>query len=485
MLTTHFVKQAIRSLGAFALLLALLLIVRGSPAPVAADLGIPPQHGNGEAAVVLVPAGSQAICEVRDIVSASPNVSIPDHSNVGVCANFPVIAAGTVQSALLALSADHTYVGDLQFALVSPAGITLTMLNRPGRPLSDPNGSTSDLQASSPITFRDGGLYDAETMGAGDPGVVCLDDGRCDYRPNPDGAGISTTFSGFGGGIAGGVWRICAYDLAAGDSGNLVSATLIVSRTYTCGVSTDTPTPTGTASPTPAPTNTPTPTRTQTPTPTPTNTATPSATSTHTPIAGPTDTPTQTPTPTRTPTQTPTPTRTPTHTPTHTRTPTATPSNTPTATPTPSVRFAYLPIVLRGPLCQSFGEDCQEVNDAFATAGRIDEKNRPYFGTIISSTGLIDVRDYFKVALVLGTRYTFTLSGGVAPGASFTAPNDLDLYVLSPLPTPGYVASSPYNCQCAEATTYTPTVSGDYFVFVYGVKAPALVPYRLEVRDQP
>jgi hypothetical protein len=111
--------------------------------------------------------------------------------------------------------------------------------------------------------------------------------------------------------------------------------------------------------------------------------------------------------------------------------------------------------------------------------------NRPYFGTIISDTGLIDVRDYFKVSLVLGTRYTFTLAGGLAPGDLFTSPNDLDLYVVSPLPVPAYVASSPYSCQCAEATSYTPTVSGDYFVFVYGVQAPSLVPYRLEVRDQP
>jgi subtilisin-like proprotein convertase family protein len=435
------------------MLLALMLFVRGSPAPVSADLGVLPQDGAREAALVLAPAGSDAICEVRDIVSASPTVSIPDHSSVGVCANFPAIAAGTVQSVMLALAADHTYVGDLQFSLVSPGGITLTLLNRPGRPSADPNGSTSDLQSSSPITFRDGGLYDAETMGAGDPGVVCLDDGRCDYRPNPDGASTPTTFSGFVGGVAGGGWRICAYDLASGDTGSLVSASLIVSRTYTCGVSTDTPTPTGTASPTSTSTNT--------PTATPTRTRTPTPSSTHTPTAGPTATPT------------------------HTRTPTATPSNTPTGTATPTVRFAFLPIVLRAPPCQHFGEDCQEVNDAYATAGRIDELNRPYFGTVISITGLIDVRDYFKVALVTGTRYTFTLSGGLAPGDLFTAPNDLDLYVLSPLPTPAYVASSPYNCQCAESATYTPTLSGDYFVFVYGVKAPSLVPYRLEVRNQP
>ena len=83
-------------------------------------------------------------------------------------------------------------------------------------------------------------------------------------------------------------------------------------------------------------------------------------------------------------------------------------------------------------------------------------------------------------------RYTLTLSGGLSASAPFTAPTDLDLHVLSPLPTTDYVASSDQGGQVAEAIVFTPTVSGQYFVLVYGYYAPGpAAPYRLEVVGPP
>ena len=73
-----------------------------------------------------------AVCFAEDMVVAQPNVSIPDDSTVGVCANFPAMGAGTGQSVSLSVGADHPWVGDRKFSLVSPGRVTLTGLTTPG-----------------------------------------------------------------------------------------------------------------------------------------------------------------------------------------------------------------------------------------------------------------------------------------------------------------------------------------------------------------
>lgn len=403
-----------------------------------------------------------AVCFAEEVVVAQPNVNIPDDSAIGVCANFPAVSAGTVQSASLVIAADHTWVGDLKFALVSPNAVTLTVLNQPG-----PGSYWMNLAASSPITFADGMTTSAEAMGAGGQSsdVVCQSDGLCFYAPAPDGAGGPASFSGYISSPSAGVWRLCAYDLSNGDTGALVRASLIVSRTYTCAAPTDTPTPTSTSTSTSAPTATPTPTLT--------------------PTAGPTLTPTATATDTRTPTATST--RTPTA--TSTRTPTATATRTPTpiatATATPSPGFAFLPLILRDvPSCATFGLDCLEPNDTLSSAKPLPGLNRAVFGTVISNTGSVDARDMFTMSLQGNARYTITLSGGLTPTATFTPSGDLDLYLGSVISAVNLAQSVEYD-QVAELIVYTPTVTDDYYVFIYAFAAPEVVPYRLEVRDKP
>lgn len=408
-----------------------------------------------------------AVCFAEDVVVAQPNVSIPDDAATGVCANFPAMGAGTVQSISLAIAADHTWVGDLKFSLVSPSGMTLTVLNQPGV-VGLGLGNSMNLSATSPITFADGAPNDAENMGDGaSSDIVCLTDGLCVYAPNRDGAGGLASFSGYISTASAGVWRLCAYDLSATDTGTLVQSRLTISRTYTCSAPTDTPTPS------------PTPTATSTPTAISTATATPTATST--PTVGPSSTPTSTQTPTVIASFTPTSTSTPTRTPT--RTPTSTSAATATATAAPG--FAYLPLILRDyPPCVVFGQDCLEPNDTLSIAKPLPGLNRAVFGTVVSKTASVDVRDMFTMSLQGNTRYTITLSGGMTPTAAFTPSGDLDLYLGLVISAVNVAQSVEYD-QLAELIVYTPTLTDNYYVFIYAYAAPEIVPYRLEVRDVP
>lgn len=124
----------------------------------------------------------------------------------------------TLQWVEVQIAMDHTYVGDLVMKLESPAKTVLTLMSRPGldepRDTSNPsNGDSSNLSARAPIRFADGAPHDAETMGAGitNGSVVCLDDDRCDYFPNP-GAGPGETLSDFVGEDPAGTWRLCVAD---------------------------------------------------------------------------------------------------------------------------------------------------------------------------------------------------------------------------------------------------------------------------------
>ena len=64
-------------------------------------------------------------------------------------------------------------------------------------------------------------------------GVVCRDDKRCNFVPNPDGDNTSLTNSlaGFVGQMSKGAWQVCVADLSSRDIGVLKSATLDL----TCG----------------------------------------------------------------------------------------------------------------------------------------------------------------------------------------------------------------------------------------------------------
>lgn len=183
-----------------------------------------------------------AFGQVKDPGEVSPDlpprgttIPIPDDGYDGTlgsmaCATFAEMASGTVDDVDVTVAAEHTWIGDLVFKVVSPAGTVATVLSRPGfAELADDGtgccGDSSNLALTSPITFSTtNGVYDAETMGAtlATGGVVCQDDIECDFIPNPgvaaDSGDLSTIFDGE---TAAGTWQFCAGDSAGGDTGNL------------------------------------------------------------------------------------------------------------------------------------------------------------------------------------------------------------------------------------------------------------------------
>jgi len=207
-------------------------------------------------------------------VTITPNALIPDNNPTPVCFVLPVLGAGQVTSVSVRVAMSHTWINDLRLSLIAPGGVKLTMLNQPA------SGSSADLLASYPVTYTDAGLFDAETMGAGLTGSqgVCRDNGRCAFRPNPDGdAGSLASFAGFTGLGANGNWQICAADLVVNDIGRVNTVTLKLGNG--CLVpSTATPTPSVTSTATATPISTTTPTQTPTPTASPTASATPALT---------------------------------------------------------------------------------------------------------------------------------------------------------------------------------------------------------------
>jgi len=178
-----------------------------------------------------------------DLAPRGALVPIPDDGYDGTlasmaCVAFNETATGTVDDVDVTIEAEHTWIGDLVFKVVSPAGTVATVLSRPGfaEPADDGTGccgDSSNLALTAPLTFSStNGMFDAETMGDTIPtgGVVCADDGECDFIPNSgaaaDSGDLSTIFDGEN---AAGTWQFCVGDSAAGDTGNLGVAQFAIS----------------------------------------------------------------------------------------------------------------------------------------------------------------------------------------------------------------------------------------------------------------
>jgi len=117
----------------------------------------------------------------------------------------------------LEIGIDHPAAGDLVIKVVSSEGSVITVLNRPGLAEGVDDGANgagdgSNLEATSPITFFDAAPTDAELMGdtsAG--GVVCADDGECEFMPSADSAAPGT-FIDLLNQDSSGTWQVCVGD---------------------------------------------------------------------------------------------------------------------------------------------------------------------------------------------------------------------------------------------------------------------------------
>jgi subtilisin-like proprotein convertase family protein len=86
--------------------------------------------------------GGQPAGAVR--VSSTPNLGIPDNDPVGISDKVVIDVAGSVTSIKVELDLKHTWVGDLDVAIVAPDGTEVTLHKRGGRSRHDIVGTYGD-----------------------------------------------------------------------------------------------------------------------------------------------------------------------------------------------------------------------------------------------------------------------------------------------------------------------------------------------------
>lgn len=194
-----------------------------------------------------------------------PAVTIPDNVAGGVnvvtnvataCTitdmNFRFDGTPSADPASTTVGLSHSWIGDLIIKLTSPAGTTVTMIDRPGVPALNSSGCNSNNLAQ--VTIDDDGGFPAIENQCGSDNNAAFPSGT--FSPN-------NPLSAFDGQSTAGNWTLNVSDNAGQDTGSIRAFTLV----FSCPASNPTPTPSPTRTPTPTPT--PTPVATPTPTPTP------------------------------------------------------------------------------------------------------------------------------------------------------------------------------------------------------------------------
>ena len=62
----------------------------------------------------------------------APGMSIPDNDAIGIERTLAVMATGVVRDVTVGVDITHTYIGDLEVSLISPAGTTVPLHRRAG-----------------------------------------------------------------------------------------------------------------------------------------------------------------------------------------------------------------------------------------------------------------------------------------------------------------------------------------------------------------
>ncbi|MCC7011761.1 MAG: proprotein convertase P-domain-containing protein [Planctomycetes bacterium] len=116
--------------------------------------------------------------------SASPSLAIPDNNTTGVTSTLTYTGTGTVAAVKVRVNVTHTYKGDLEIALIGPDNTTVLLHNRTGGATDNVNTEFPDLTVP------------------------------------------AQSLSAFTGKAISGGWKLRVRDLAATDTGTLVSWTL-------------------------------------------------------------------------------------------------------------------------------------------------------------------------------------------------------------------------------------------------------------------
>jgi len=162
--------------------------------------------------------------------STDTPIDLPDDNDIGISSTINVsdiVDSADILDITVDLAIDHTWAGDLTIDLIAPGGESVNLI-------ADGLAESSDLSASSPITFSDDAAIDGNLMGEGglpNDGVICQDDGICEYRPmagteNPQEQDVFQDFIDLivaNGSSFNGDWTLEVVDGVGGDLGTLTS----------------------------------------------------------------------------------------------------------------------------------------------------------------------------------------------------------------------------------------------------------------------
>ncbi len=137
-------------------------------------------------------------------------LALPDDAPAGVASLLQVVTEGTINDLRVQVEIAHPWVGDLELRLTSPAGTTVSLLDRPGVPADTFGCSRDDMD----VLFSDAEDEPLEDLCAGNPWFV----GTAQPRQ---------PLAAFVGQELAGSWLLTVIDHAPGDRGELVSWRLI------------------------------------------------------------------------------------------------------------------------------------------------------------------------------------------------------------------------------------------------------------------
>jgi hypothetical protein len=117
------------------------------------------------AALMLAGTASAAV-----IGTSTTAVAILDGTTTApatVQSTINITTHGNINALTVSIAADHSYIGDLTYVLTH-GGTTVTLMSKPGTPISNGTGEDANFFQGRPISFSDvAGLPAAETIGAG------------------------------------------------------------------------------------------------------------------------------------------------------------------------------------------------------------------------------------------------------------------------------------------------------------------------------
>lgn len=160
-------------------------------------------------------ANGSVASQIGESGAIAPNetlpIAIPDSTPAGITSTITVSQAINLTDLQVAVAIDHTWVGDLAISLTSPLGTTVSLLDRPGVPAGSFGCSNDNMD----VVFSDAASVDPETSC---PGTT----------PWLSGAVLpASPLSAFDGESTLGTWTLTVSDNAGGDTGNIVSWSLV------------------------------------------------------------------------------------------------------------------------------------------------------------------------------------------------------------------------------------------------------------------